>query len=177
MPYQVAVCGPGSCTEQERAQAYRVGQLLAERGAVVVCGGGAGVMAAAAAGARSKGGLAVGVRPGGGREGASPDLSVVVVTNMGEARNAVIVWSADAVIAVGGSWGTLSEVALAKRRGGIPVVSLGGWRVLDHDGREVPGIEHASTPEEAVAKALAGWPPPAPDGAGASPRDAGGPPG
>ncbi|MGH3430691.1 MAG: dethiobiotin synthetase, partial [Mycobacteriales bacterium] len=95
----------------------------------------------------------VGIRPNDTREGASLDLSVTLVTNMGQARNAIIVWSADAVIVVGGSWGTLSEVALAKRRGGVPVVSLGGWRLLDKDGRPVPGIEHVETPEEAVEKA------------------------
>ncbi len=150
MPVQVAVCGPRECTAAERDAAHRVGQLLAERGAVVVCGGGAGVMAAVAAGARSRGGVVVGIRPDGGREGASPDLTAVVVTNMGEARNAVVVWSADGVIVVGGSWGTLSELALAKRRGGVPVVSLHGWRVLDADGAEVPGIAHVATAEEAV---------------------------
>ena len=155
MAYQVAVCGPRECTEEEAAHARRVGELLAEHGAVVICGGGGGVMAAVAAGARSRGGLVAGVRPNDSREGASPDLSVTLVTNMGEARNAIIVWSADAVIVVGGSWGTLSEIALAKRRGGVPVISLGGWQVLDQDGRPVPGIEHVSAPEEAVARAMA----------------------
>jgi uncharacterized protein (TIGR00725 family) len=113
-------------------------------------------MAAVAAGTRSRDGLVVGIRPNGSREGASPDLSVTIVTNLGEARNAVIVWSADAVIVVGGSWGTLSELALATRRGNIPVVSLGGWRVLDGDGRPVPGIEVADSPETAVTLALEG---------------------
>jgi len=154
MPYQVSVCGPRECTEEDKTNAYRVGKLLAEHGAVVICGGGTGVMAAVAAGARSKDGLVVGVRPDDTREGASPDLSVALVTNMGEARNAIIVWSADAVIVVGGSWGTLSEVALAKRRGGVPVISLGGWRILDCDGRPVPGIDHVDTPEAAVEKAI-----------------------
>lgn len=156
MPYQVAVCGPGrDCTEDDRESAFRVGQLLARRGAVVICGGGTGVMAAVAAGARSENGVVVGVRPNDTRQGASPDLSVTLVTNLGEARNAIIVWSADAVIVVGGSWGTLSELALAKRRGGVPVVSLGGWQVLDKDGRPVGGIEQATTPEDAVERAVA----------------------
>jgi uncharacterized protein (TIGR00725 family) len=148
--YQIAVCGPRDCTDPERAAAHRLGQLLAERGAVVICGGGTGVMAAVAAGARSRDGLVVGIRPGGTREGASPDLSVTIVTNMGEARNAIIVWSADAVVVVGGSWGTLSELALARRRGGVPVVSLGGWQVLDRDGRPVPGIHAVDSPEAAT---------------------------
>lgn len=154
MAVQIAVCGPAHCTDEEAAAAYRVGRLLAQRGAVVVCGGGTGVMAAAAAGARSGGGLVVGVRPDATREGGAPDLSVTVVTNLGQARNAVIVWSADAVVAVGGSWGTLSEVALAMRRGGIPVVWLGGWRLTDRDGAPVPGIDHVGDADEAVQLAL-----------------------
>lgn len=128
--------------------------LLAEAGAVVICGGGTGVMAAVAAGARSVGGLVVGIRPGADREGASPDLSVTIVTNLGEARNAVIVWSADAVIAIGGSWGTLSEVALARRRGGVPVVVLDGWRVTAADGESVSGITYVTSADEAVKQAL-----------------------
>jgi uncharacterized protein (TIGR00725 family) len=153
--YQVAVCGPHACTPEERTTAYRVGQLLAERGAVVICGAGGGVMAAVAAGVGSRDGCVVGIRADDSREGAAPELSVTLVTNMGQARNAIIVWSADAVIVIGGSWGTLSEVALARRRGGVPVVSLGGWQILDHDGRPLPGINHVATPEEAVATALA----------------------
>jgi uncharacterized protein (TIGR00725 family) len=136
--------------------ARRVGVLLAEAGAVVICGGGSGVMAAAAAGASSAGGLVVGIRPGDDRADASPDLSVTIVTNLGEARNAVIVWSADAVIAIGGSWGTLSEVALARRRGGVPVVVLDGWRVTTSDGDLVSGIEHVDSAEDAVRQALKG---------------------
>lgn len=152
---QVAVCGPRDCSDAEAEWAWRVGELLAGRGAVVLCGGGSGVMAAVAAGAHAAGGTVVGIRPGAGREGASPDLSVVISTNLGEARNAVLVWSADAVIAIGGSWGTLSEVALAMRRGGVPVISLGGWQVLAADGSPVPGIVPVTTAEEAVARALA----------------------
>lgn len=153
MPVQVAVCGPGECTDLEAALAYEVGELLAARGAVVICGGGAGVMAAVAAGARVRGGLAVGIHPC-TRDGASPDLSVTIATGMGEARNAIIVASADAVIVIGGSWGTLSEVALAKRRGDVPVVALGGWRILDADGNEVGGIRYVASPADAVAAAL-----------------------
>jgi hypothetical protein len=79
-----------------------------------------------------------------------------VVTGMGQARNAVLVWSADAVLVVGGSWGTLSELALAMRRGGVRVVSLGGWQVLDAAGQPVPGLEYADSPDEAVELALRG---------------------
>jgi uncharacterized protein (TIGR00725 family) len=122
---------------------------------VVICGGGTGVMAAVARGARSAGGVVVGIRPGAERgEDASPDLTATVVTNLGEARNAVIVWSADVVVAVGGSWGTLSEIALARRRGGVPVVILDGWQVLDGEGTPLGGFLHATTAEEAASLAL-----------------------
>jgi uncharacterized protein (TIGR00725 family) len=154
MPIQVSVCGPRYCTPEDEAHAYRIGQLLAEQGATVICGGGTGVMAAVAKGVRERGGLVIGIRPGADKTTASPDLSAVIVTNMGEARNAIIAWSADALIAVGGSWGTLSEVALAKRRGDVPVITIGGWRMLDSNGEPVPGIEEASTPDEAVETAL-----------------------
>jgi uncharacterized protein (TIGR00725 family) len=144
---QIAVCGPRACTEQEAAAARAVGRLLAEAGAVVICGGGTGVMAAVAAGARAAGGLVVGIRPDDDPATASPDLSVTILTGMGEARNAIIAASAAAMIAVGGSWGTLSEIALAKHRG-IPVIALGGW--------QVPAVQRATSPDDAVVRALAG---------------------
>lgn len=154
MPIQVAVCGPRHCTEQDAANAYDVGRLLAQAGATILNGGGIGVMAAVSAGARSADGLVIGVRPGSNKDDANPDLSAVLVTNMGEARNAILVWSADVVIVIGGSWGTLSELALAKRRG-VPVVSLGGWKMVDLDGRPVPDSPpDAATAEDAVAFAL-----------------------
>jgi uncharacterized protein (TIGR00725 family) len=149
---QVAVCGPAECTGADRAAAHRVGELLAAAGVVTLCGGGTGVMAAVTAGARSGGGLVVAVRPDAGR---TPDASVTLATNLGQARNAVIVESADAVIVIGGSWGTLSELAFAMRRG-LPVVSLGGWHVVDRTGAPVPGIRHVETPEEAVALTSSG---------------------
>jgi uncharacterized protein (TIGR00725 family) len=147
---QVAVCGPRDCTEREWDQAYETGRSLAGLGAVVICGGHGGVMAAAAAGARSAGGVVVGVLPGADRAGAGPDLTVALPTGLGQARNAVIVNAADAVIVVGGSWGTLSELALAMRRGRVRVVQLGGWRVLDERGRPPGGVLHAADPDEAV---------------------------
>ncbi|GII55163.1 hypothetical protein Pth03_35520 [Planotetraspora thailandica] len=150
---QVAVCGPSACTPQEAETARTVGRLLAERGAVVLCGGYGGVMAAAAAGAREAGGVAVGILSGRDAAGASPDLTVVIPTGMGEARNALIVRAADAVIVVGGSWGTLSELALAQR-GGTPVVALGGWSVVDAAGDPVAGPVRAADPADAVRLAL-----------------------
>ncbi|GAA4564702.1 TIGR00725 family protein [Planotetraspora kaengkrachanensis] len=152
---QVAVCGPADCTPEEAAAAREVGRLLAEQGAVVLCGGYGGVMAAAAAGARRAGGVVVGILSGRDRTGASRDLTVAIPTGMGEARNALIVRAADAVIVVGGSWGTLSELALA-RRGGTPVITLGGWRILDSAGSPVPGPVPADDPSRAVRLALAG---------------------
>lgn len=159
VPWQVAVCGPARCTAEEEAHARRVGELLATRGATVLCGGGLGVMAAVAAGARAAGGLVIGVLPGADARDASPDLSAAVVTHMGQARNAIIVQSADAVITVGGSWGTLSELALAMRRDGVPVISLGGWRVLDREGNPVPGTLEADSPAHAVELACTGTDP------------------
>jgi uncharacterized protein (TIGR00725 family) len=156
MAVQVAVCGPRVCTAQDEERAHQVGRLLAEAGATVLNGGGSGVMAAVSAGARSAGGLVIGIRPGGTRDGANPDLSAVLATNLGEARNAVLVGSADAVIVVGGSWGTLSELALARCRG-VPVISLGGWQILDADGDPLPDAPPAAaTPEDAVSFALSG---------------------
>ncbi|MFD0690187.1 TIGR00725 family protein [Actinomadura fibrosa] len=156
-PVQVAVCGPSACTDRQRRDAREVGRLLAERGAVVLCGGYGGVMAAAAEGARAADGITVGVLSGADRAGAGSDLSVVLPTGLGEARNSVLVRSADAVIVVGGSWGTLSELAHAMRRGDVPVVQLGGWRILDEDGRPLGGVLDAGGPEDAVA--LTGlWP-------------------
>lgn len=152
---QIAVCGPAECTDVDRERAYRVGELLARSGATVLCGGGGGVMAAAAAGARAAGGLAVGIGPGVDRP--ADAFTVAIATNMGQARNVILVLSADAVIAIGGSWGTLSEQALAMR-GGVPVVTLGTWRVVDAAGSEIPGFRVATTPEGAVALAVSAAP-------------------
>ncbi|MBF6333862.1 LOG family protein [Nocardia transvalensis] len=154
VPTQVAVCGPRECTAADAANARAVGRLLAEAGATVLCGGGTGVMAAVAEGASRAGGLVIGVRPDTDRSAACAGLSAVLYTNMGEARNAILIESSDAVIIVGGSWGTLSELALAHRRGGIPVVSLGGWTVLDTAGNPIPAAVSATSPAEAVAIAL-----------------------
>lgn len=150
MAIQVSVCGPRNCTDQDRRNAREVGRLLAERGAVVICGGYTGVMEEVAAGARSAGGTVVGILSAADREGANPHLSIAIPTGVGEARNNIIVNSGDAVIVVGGSWGTLSELALAMRRGRAPVVQLGGWRLIDDQGQPVPGVRHATTPEQAL---------------------------
>jgi uncharacterized protein (TIGR00725 family) len=125
--------------------AEEVGRLLARRGAVVVSGGLGGVMEAACRGARSEGGVAVGILPGLDRGAANPHVSVAVATGLGEARNALVVRAADALIAVGGAYGTLSEIALALKAG-KPVIGLGTW--------EIDGVERAAEPEAAVDLAL-----------------------
>lgn len=148
MTHYVAVCGAGIAAQEEASLAEEVGRRLAERGAIVLCGGLGGVMEAAARGAVGAGGIAVGLLPGDDRTGAAPPLTLALPTGMGEGRNALIARAADAVIAIGGEWGTLSEIALALKMG-KPVVGLGTW---DLDGRKAPGPGpvQAETAEEAV---------------------------
>jgi uncharacterized protein (TIGR00725 family) len=124
-----------------------VGRALAEGGAVVVCGGLGGTMEAACRGAKAGGGSTLGILPGFDRAEANPYVDVAVATGLGEARNALVARAADALIAVGGEWGTLSEIALALRAG-TRVVGIGTWDL----GR--PGIEPAASAAEAVELAL-----------------------
>ena len=151
-PY-VAVCGAGDATPEDAGRAEAVGRLLAEAGAILLCGGLLGVMDAAARGAAGVGGVSVGLLPKEERAGASRHLSVALPLGMGEARNALLVRAADAVIAIGGGWGTLSEVAFAMKMG-KRVIGLETWEVA-RNGRPVDGILRADTPEEAVRLALA----------------------
>jgi uncharacterized protein (TIGR00725 family) len=139
------VVGPGDATGEERRTAEEVGRLLAEAGAVVVTGGCSGVMEAASKGAQEAGGTTLGILPGADRAEANAWVSVAVPTGMGEARNALVVRAADALVAVGGAWGTLSEIALA-RKTGKPVAALGSW--------ELDGVEAFDTAAEAVAAVL-----------------------
>lgn len=130
----VAVVGPGpDASRRDCERAREVGRLLAERGSCVLTGGLSGVMAAAAEGCSQAGGISIGLLPGTDREAASPHLTIALPTGLGELRNGLLVRSADGIIAVGGSWGTLSEVALAHRLG-VPVVTLNGWSVWDAAG-------------------------------------------
>jgi uncharacterized protein (TIGR00725 family) len=140
---QVAVIGSGS---EHEGRAERVGRLLAERGATVVCGGLGEVMAAAARGAKSAGGTTIGIVPGESRHDANEWIDHVVVTGIGHARNLAVVASADAVIAVGGRWGTLAEIGFAGVLGRYIVILEPGW--------EVEGVPRAQTPEQAVELAL-----------------------
>jgi len=144
MAIQVSVIGSGR-EHEERAE--RIGRLLAERGVTVVCGGLGEVMTAAARGAKAAGGRTIGILPGEDRRDANEWIDHVVVTGIGHARNLAVVASGDAVIAVGGSWGTLAEIGFARRLGRPVVVVEPGW--------EIEGVERAPTPEAAVERALA----------------------
>ena len=136
---QVSVIGSGA---EHESRAEEVGRLLAERGCVVVTGGRGEVMAAASRGAKSAGGTTIGILPGKDRSDANEWVDHVVVTGLGHMRNFAVAASADAVIAVGGRWGTLSEIAFAKLLGRPVVILEPGW--------ELEGVDRAATAEEAV---------------------------
>lgn len=148
----IAVIGAASCDAAVAADAREVGREIARRGAVLVCGGRGGVMAAACQGAREAGGLTVGILPGTDRREANPYVVVPIVTGLGEARNAIVVRTADAVVAVRGGYGTLSEIGLALKMG-RPVVGLGTWE-LGREGRPVEAVMRAGTPAQAVELAM-----------------------
>jgi uncharacterized protein (TIGR00725 family) len=144
-PPYIAVIGPAEASGEEVATAEAIGRGLADAGAIVVCGGLGGVMAAACRGAASGGGLSVGILPGADREAANEWLRVALPTGMGELRNGLVVRAADAVIAVGGAYGTLSEVALALKTG-TPVVGVRTWAI--------EGVEVVEDARAAVSRAL-----------------------
>jgi uncharacterized protein (TIGR00725 family) len=130
----VGVVGPSGELEPDlTAAAEEVGRLLAEADCVVVTGGGSGVMAAASRGAAEAGGTTLGILPGDDRAEANPWVTVAVATGIGELRNGLLVRSVDALVSVGGSWGTLSEIALACRTG-VPVWSVAGWELPEAGG-------------------------------------------
>jgi uncharacterized protein (TIGR00725 family) len=140
---QIAIIGPGDAGPAELADADTAGRILAREGAVLLCGGRGGVMEAACRGAREGGGLTVGILPDTGN--GNPYLSVVIRTGLGNARNAVLVQSADAVVALGGGYGTLSEIALSLK-GGREVFGVKTWNI--------DGMVTCETPDEAVLSAL-----------------------
>jgi uncharacterized protein (TIGR00725 family) len=155
-PKQVSVIGSGGCGEETEAWrlAEEVGRLLAEAGATVVCGGGRGVMEAAARGAAAAGGDVIGILPWVSPEDANPYCTQVVATGIGHARNLAVVASGEVAIAVSGEWGTLSEIAHARNLGRT-VVALRSWSVSGRQEMEGgPGIVPAETAAEAVAAAL-----------------------
>ncbi|HEY1852447.1 MAG TPA: TIGR00725 family protein [Candidatus Binataceae bacterium] len=142
----IAVIGAGDAAEDVCATAREVGRAIARNGAALVCGGRGGVMEAAAEGARSAGGHTIGILPSYNRASANAHIEFAIATGMGEARNAIVVASADAVIALPGEAGTLSEIGLALKIG-RPVVAIGAWH-------EIAGVRQAADAESAVALAF-----------------------
>jgi uncharacterized protein (TIGR00725 family) len=142
----VAVVGSGVATGELCEKAREIGRLVAERGGTVVCGGLSGVMEAAARGATEAGGTAIGILPDEDRRRQNEYLTYSVATGAGQARNLAVVCSGDVVIAVGGEYGTLSEIGLA-RKAGRPVVVLEGWDLGEH-------VSAASSPKEAIEAAF-----------------------
>jgi len=147
-PFYLAVIGGGEVSPDIAALAREVGREVARKGAVLLCGGLGGVMEAAAQGAKEAGGVSIGILPDGDRGRANPYLTYAIATNLGHARNMLIAHSAHALIAVDGSFGTISEAAIALKLG-KPVIALQvSW--------DLPGLRRAASPQEAVALALAG---------------------
>jgi uncharacterized protein (TIGR00725 family) len=144
-PPYIAVVGPGDATDAEQSDAEAIGEALAAARAVVVTGGLGGVMAAACRGATTAGGTTIGILPGTDRSAANKWVTIAIPTGLGELRNGLVVRAADAVIAVGGAYGTLSEVALALKTG-TPVIGLHTWAI--------DGIEGADSASQATALAL-----------------------
>jgi uncharacterized protein (TIGR00725 family) len=141
----IAVIGGSEISPETAGLAREVGREVAQKGAVLLCGGLGGVMAAAAQGAREAGGVSLGILPDGDRRRANPYLTYTIATNLGHARNMLIAHSADALIAVDGSYGTVSEAAIALKLG-KPVIALNvTW--------DLPGLKRAATPAEAVTLA------------------------
>jgi uncharacterized protein (TIGR00725 family) len=141
----VAVVGAGHATAEQAAVAEEAGRAVAEAGALLVCGGLGGVMEAACRGAKQAGGTTLGILPGTDRSQANAYVDVAVPTGLGEARNALVVRAADALIAVAGEYGTLSEIALALKTG-KPVVGIGTW--------EIDGVVRAADAHDAIRRAL-----------------------
>jgi uncharacterized protein (TIGR00725 family) len=144
VPY-IAVIGASQASASEASVAERVGSELALAGALVICGGGPGVMAAASRGAARAGGTVIGILPGDDRSRANEWVSIALATGMGELRNGLIVRACDAAVAIGGAYGTLSEIGLALAQG-VPVVGVGTW--------PIEGVEHHDDPVAAVGRAL-----------------------
>ncbi|HII79870.1 MAG TPA: TIGR00725 family protein [Methanosarcina sp.] len=139
---QIGVIGAGNCSSETRALAEAVGREIAKKGAVLLCGGLGGVMEAAACGAKLEGGTTIGILPGTCREDANPWIDMAILSGMGHARNALIAQSSDALIAVSGEYGTLSEIALGLKMGKPVFVLDCKW--------EIEGIQRVKSPQEAV---------------------------
>jgi uncharacterized protein (TIGR00725 family) len=149
----IGVIGGSEVSTQVARLAEEVGREIARRGAVLVCGGLEGVMEAACRGASEAGGMTIGILPGESRETANPYVKIPIVTGIGYARNVTVVKTAQAVIAIDGSYGTLTEIAYALQSG-IPVIGLGTWSI-SIDGQADNNIVPVKNPKEAVEKAMA----------------------
>ncbi len=149
----IAVVGAGTCSNQITDLAEQVGATLAQQNITVVCGGLDGVMAAACRGAKSVGGQTIGILPGRDPQAANPWVDVVIATGLGEARNTIIVHTAQALIAIGGEFGTLSEIAFALKLG-KPVIGLQTWQ-LAYQNQFITAIQSVSSASAAVELALA----------------------
>ena len=148
----VAVVGGASCSQEESELAYQVGLEIADRRGILLCGGGSGVMEAASKGAYERGAIVLGILPGDNNRSGNRYLTCAVATGMGEARNAIIARTADAMIAIGGEYGTLSEIALALKMS-KPVITLGSWKVTPVRPLPEKAIK-ATDAREAVEKAF-----------------------
>jgi uncharacterized protein (TIGR00725 family) len=151
---QISVIGASEGSAELLGVAESVGREIAEAGAVLVCGGRTGVMEAASKGAADAGGIVVGILPTLSTDDANPYVTYAVATGTGHARNLAVVASGEAVIAIGGEWGTLSEIAFARRLG-KRVTAIESWTLQNHAGTDL-GIVEADTPEDAVRSALSG---------------------
>ncbi|MBE3585803.1 TIGR00725 family protein [Desulfofundulus thermocisternus] len=151
MTWYLGVIGGAKCTEEEMELAEEVGREIALRGAILICGGRGGVMEAASRGARLAGGTVVGILPGRRREEGNPYLSIAIPTGLGDARNAIIACAADALVAIGGGYGTLSEIGLALKMK-KPVIGLFTWK-LERPGLS-DGLPLATSAREAVDMAI-----------------------
>lgn len=152
MKPNIGVLGPNTTSDKEYALGVEVGRCIAEAGAVLLCGGLGGMMRAAAEGAKAEGGRTVGILPGNNKTDANEFIDVSIPTGLGAYRNAVLVNACDAVIAIHGAYGTLSEIAFALRLS-VPVVGLGTWEVR-RNGKVDSGIRVAHTAREAVEMAI-----------------------
>ena len=150
---RVGVMGPSDCSSRAWELAREVGRRIARADAILICGGGTGVMEAAASGAKEAGGITVGILPGARASEANVSIDIPIVTDLGNARNVINVLTSEAIIAIHGAYGTLSEIALALKCG-TPVVGLETWALSPPEGELPTGIVTASTPAEAVEKAL-----------------------
>lgn len=154
-PLTLGLIGASSCGEKERRAAYETGREIASAGALLICGGGGGVMLAGCEGAKSAGGTTIGILSGKtpGSAAPNPHVDIPIYTDMGQARNLIIVLSSAAVIAIGGEWGTLSEIALARKHG-IPVVLLDSWELKSPSAELLANLPSASNAKSAVRTAL-----------------------